>query len=262
VSGDALGAQLPRPVLAANWKMNLGPDDARRFVTAYIARVPVITDRTVILFPPAVSLAAARAAASARADIQFGVQNVYWEPKGPFTGEISAPMARDSGARFVLVGHSERRHVFHESDEETARKCEAVTAAGLTPILCVGELLAERESGRTNAVVTRQLTVGLTRLSPDQVARALVAYEPVWAIGTGRTATPADAAETHAVLSDTLCTLLPPRVTMIPILYGGSVNPANAPALLAAKGVDGLLVGGASLDPVSWAAIAMADAAV
>ncbi len=261
MSADALGAPLPRPVLAANWKMNLGPDDAHRFVTAYIARVPVVSDRTVILFPPALSLAAARAAASERADIQFGVQNVYWEPKGAFTGEISAPMARASGAHFVLVGHSERRHVFHESDEDTARKCEAVTAAGLTPVLCVGELLAERESGRTNAVVTRQLTVGLNRLSPEQVARALIAYEPVWAIGTGRTATPADAAETHAVLSATLRTQLQRRVATPPILYGGSVNPGNAPALLAAEGVDGLLVGGASLDPGSWAAIVMAAAA-
>ncbi len=262
VSSDAPGAQVPRPVLAANWKMNLAPDDARRFVTAYVARVPALSDRTVILFPPALSLAAARDAAAARPDIQFGVQNVYWEPKGAFTGEISAPMARASGARFALVGHSERRHVFHESDADTARKCEAVTAAGLTPVLCVGELLAEREAGLTSTVVTRQLTTGLGRLSPEQVARALVAYEPVWAIGTGRTATPADAAATHAVLANALRVLLPPRASMVPILYGGSVNPANAPALLAARGVDGLLVGGASLDPASWAEIVMAGAHV
>lgn len=135
-------------------------------------------------------------------------------------------------------------------------------AAGLTPVLCVGELLAEREAGLTTTVVTRQLTAGLGRLSPEQVARTLVAYEPVWAIGTGRTATPANAAATHVVLANALGALLPPRASIVPILYGGSVNPANAAALLAAPGVDGLLVGGASLDPASWAEIVMAGAHV
>src|SRR5215472_10477853 len=180
-AGSDGGPQLPRPVLAANWKMNLTPDEARRFVAAYIARVPPLSDRTVILFPPALLLAAARDAATGRPDIQFGVQNVYWERKGAFTGEISAVMARASGARFVLVGHSERRHVFHESDEDTARKCEAVTAAGLIPVLCVGELLAQREGGLSSTVCTSQLTIGLSRMSEEQVARAVIAYEPMWA---------------------------------------------------------------------------------
>ena len=256
-SSDTHGSALPRPVFAANWKMNHTPEEARRFVDAYVARVPVVTDRTVILFPPALSLASARDAAASRADIQFGVQNVYWEPKGAFTGELSAPMARASGAAFVLVGHSERRHVFHESDADTARKCEAVIAAEVTPVLCVGEQLAEREAGLMREVVVRQLTAGLSRLSREQVARAVIAYEPVWAIGTGRTATPADASQAHAALADVLRDLLPARAPMIPILYGGSVNPGNCPNLLDADGVDGLLVGGASLDPVSWADIVM-----
>lgn len=252
---DTHGPALPRPVLAANWKMHFGPDEARQFVATYLARVPAVSNRTVILFPPALCLAAARDAAAGRTDLEFGVQNVFWEPHGPFTGEISAPMARASGATFVLVGHSERRNVFHETDEDTARKCEAVVAAGLMPLLCVGEQLAEREAGLTSDVVIRQLRAGFRRLSPEQITRALIAYEPVWAIGTGRTATPDDAAETHAVLSRALTDLAPVGAAMVPILYGGSVNPANAPALLAAPRVDGLLVGGASLDPISWAAI-------
>jgi triosephosphate isomerase (TIM) len=246
-----------RPILAGNWKMNLGPDDAGKFVASYLERVAPSARRTVVLFPPALSLAAARAASAGRADLQFGVQNVYWEAKGAFTGEISAPMARSAGAVSVLVGHSERRHVFHESDADTGRKCEAVVAAALTPVLCVGELLSERESGRTSEVVLRQLRAGLSRLTAEQVAGMVIAYEPVWAIGTGRTATPTDASETHTVLRAALTEMLPASASTIPILYGGSVNAGNAPSLLAAPNVDGLLVGGASLDPSSWAQIVL-----
>jgi triosephosphate isomerase (TIM) len=252
---------MARPLLAANWKMNFGPDEARSFVTTYIERAASRADRTVVLFPPALALAAARDAAGRRPDLQFGVQNVFWEPRGAYTGELSAPMAHAAGAAFVLVGHSERRHIFHESDVDTGRKCAAVTAAGLTPVLCVGELLAERESGTTADVVVRQLHAGLARLSAEQISGAVVAYEPVWAIGTGRTATPADASETHAILARALRRLLPPDAPMIPILYGGSANADNASALLSAPGVDGLLVGGASLDPISWAAIVEAPIA-
>jgi triosephosphate isomerase (TIM) len=246
---------MARPVLAANWKMNLGPVDARAFVGSYIARVPPRRDRTVILFPPSLSLAAAREAAADRRDLRFGVQNVFWEAHGAFTGEVSAPMARDAGAAFVLVGHSERRQIFHESDEETGRKCAAVAAAGLVAILCVGELLAEHERGMTSDVVLRQLRAGLCRLTPDQIGAMAIAYEPVWAIGTGRTATAGDASATHRVLADALRALLPAGSPMIPILYGGSVNATNAGSLLSAPGVDGLLVGGASLDPTRWGEI-------
>ncbi len=246
----------PRPVLAANWKMNLGPAEARQFMAAYLAQPPAPHAGSMIIFPPDVSLVAAREAAASRPGLQFGVQNIYWEDKGAFTGEISAPLARAAGATCVLAGHSERRHVFGETDEETGRKCEAAARAGLTPVLCVGETLSQREAGETEAVVLRQLRAGLARLTREQVAGALLAYEPVWAIGTGRTATPADASTTHAALRVAVGVILGDPNHGVPILYGGSVNPGNAAALLAAPGVDGLLVGGASLDPVSWAAIA------
>lgn len=249
------GGAWPRPILAANWKMNLGPADARRFILAFAERSAPRPDRTVVIFPPAVSLEAARESASGRGDLHFGVQNIYWEDKGAFTGEMSAPLARAAGAAFVLVGHSERRHVFGETDEETARKCEAAARNELATVLCVGETLAQRESGETERVVLRQLRAGLSRLSAVQVAAVLIAYEPVWAIGTGRTATPEDAGATHRTLRSGLRELHPRAPTETPILYGGSVNPGNARALLAVPAVDGLLVGGASLDPASWAAI-------
>jgi triosephosphate isomerase (TIM) len=249
-----------RPVLAANWKMNLGPAETRQFIAAFAAMSPAPHGGTVIIFPPDVSLAAARDAAGVRPGLQFGAQNIYWEDKGAFTGEISAPLARAAGATFVLVGHSERRHVFGETDEETGRKCEAVVRSGLTPVLCVGETLGQREAGDTEAVVLRQVRAGFGRLSREQVAGSLLAYEPVWAIGTGRTATPADASSTHGALRSAVCALLEDPNNHLPILYGGSVNPGNAAALLAAPGVDGLLVGGASLDPASWAAIVEAGA--
>jgi triosephosphate isomerase (TIM) len=256
------GLAWPRPILAANWKMNLGPEEARAFLEAFTRQSPAAVDRTVVFFPPTLSLAAARHAAAERPDLIFGVQNIYWEDKGAFTGEVSAPLARSAGARVVLVGHSERRHVFGESDDDTARKCEAVVRAGLTSLLCVGETLEQREAGATVQVVVRQLEAGASRMTPDQIAASLIAYEPVWAIGTGRTATPADAAAVHVALRAALRALSPRDLSDVPILYGGSVNAANAAALLAATAVDGLLVGGASLDPASWAAIVRAPAHV
>jgi triosephosphate isomerase (TIM) len=235
--------------------MNNGPQEGQAFVRAFAERVRPLTDRTVILFPPALSFAAVREAAAARTDLRLGVQNVYWETHGAFTGEISAPMAREAGADFVLVGHSERRHIFGETDADTRRKCTAVVSTGLTPVLCVGELLAERESGQAEDVVLRQLRAGLGDLSPEEVAGVVIAYEPVWAIGTGRTATPSDATRINLVLRAALRDLVPTDAPDPPILYGGSCTPTNAPALLGAMAVDGLLVGGASLDPSSWAAI-------
>jgi len=246
---------MQRRVLAANWKMNHSPPAARAFVEAFAERYAPRHDRTVILFPPALSFGAAADAASRRDDIWLGVQNVYWEAKGAFTGETSAPMARDAGARVVLVGHSERRHIFAESDGDTQRKCEAVARAGLIPLLCVGELLTERERGETERVVLRQLAAGFASLDADTIAGAAVAYEPVWAIGTGRTARPADASAVHRAIRAALHDKIGRAADGIPILYGGSVNTGNANELLAADQVDGLLVGGASLDPVAWGAI-------
>jgi triosephosphate isomerase len=192
-----------------------------------------------------------------RSDIEVGIQNIHWEVKGAFTGETSAAIARDAGARVVLVGHSERRSVFGETDEQTGRKVRAAFAAGLMPMLCVGEQLAERERDEAAAVVVRQFRAAVQGLEPAQVANMLLAYEPVWAIGTGRTATPSDASTMHAVLRAELRTLLGERAVAVPVLYGGSVNRGNAAALLEADDVDGLLVGGASLDAEGWSTIAL-----
>ena len=246
------------PILAANWKMNHGPTEARAFVAAFLAAYSPRADRSVVIFPPALSLAAVRDALGGRSDIVLGVQNIHAEAKGAFTGENSAPMAADAGARIALVGHSERRHVFGETDEATAAKCALAFRHGLTPMLCVGEKIEQRERGETDAVVLRQLRAGFAKLAASDAAKVLVAYEPVWAIGTGKTATPADAAAVHAVIRGELATLLgtKEKAAASPILYGGSVNKDNARSLLDASDVDGLLVGGASLDPTSWSAIA------
>ena len=190
-----------------------------------------------------------------RTDILVGLQNIHWEDKGAFTGETSAPIARDAGANLVLVGHSERRHVFGETDEQAGKKCAAAVRAGLTPLLCVGETLAQREAGETENVVLRQLEAGISTIDPAKAAGMLIAYEPVWAIGTGKNATPEDATKVHRRIREKLRQVVGERGTAIPVLYGGSVNRDNARALLAADGVDGLLVGGASLDADGWAAI-------
>jgi triosephosphate isomerase len=247
-----------RPVLAANWKMNNGPTLAREFMKSFIDQFPRQNDRTILFFPPALSLATVRAAIGERRDIWLGVQNIYWADQGAFTGELSAPMARDAGARVVLVGHSERRHVFGETDDETALKCAAVERAGLTPLLCVGEKIEQRDAGEAATVVVTQLRTGLSKLAHLTTKEIAIAYEPVWAIGTGRTATPDDAAAMHTVIRNELAAIVGDRAKMTPILYGGSVNPGNSKALLSAAEVDGLLVGGASLDASSWLAIARA----
>jgi triosephosphate isomerase len=244
------------PVFAANWKMHLGPQETRSYLQRFLGEFAPANDRTVIFFPPAVSLVVAGFALRDRPDILLGVQNVHWEEKGAFTGEMSAVMARDAGARVVLVGHSERRQYFGDTEELTARKCAAVCKAGLTPMLCIGERLDERERNATQAVVLRQLKTGISRLEPSQVAEMAIAYEPVWAIGTGRTARPEDATAVHTAIRRVLRELVGPKAQDVPILYGGSVNTENAAELLAAPEVDGLLVGGASLDPDNWARIA------
>jgi triosephosphate isomerase len=247
-----------RPILAANWKMNHGPTEAAAVVEGYLERHPVRTDRTVIFFPPAISFSAVKQGLRGRPDIRLGVQNVHAEEKGAFTGEISAAMSADAGAAFVLVGHSERRHVFGETDAQAAIKCARVVQHGLTPILCVGEKIEQREHGETERVVLHQLRTGVSMLSHEAIREMIIAYEPVWAIGTGRTATPEDATAVHRVIRAALVDLVGEGALEVPILYGGSVNTANAAALLGADQVDGLLVGGASLDPGGWAKICSA----
>ncbi len=247
------------PVLAGNWKMNVGPTETARFFESFLASHPARGDATVLFFPPAVSLAAARAALGGRADVRLGVQNVYWEQSGAFTGELSVAMAADAGAEYVLVGHSERRHVFGETVPQTVRKVRAVLDGGLVPVLCVGETIDERRAGRAEAVVDAQLVPVLGTLTQDEAARILVAYEPVWAIGTGETASPADADAMHRAVRARLASSHGPETARaIPILYGGSVKPDNARELLAQPEVDGVLVGGASVDPRSFAAICAA----
>ncbi len=238
--------------------MNHAPADARAFVKQFVAYYPRTQDRTVLIFPPALSLRAVVDALDGRNDILVGVQNIHWEDKGAFTGENSAPIARGAGARYALIGHSERRHVFGETDEETGKKTAAAVRAGLTALVCVGETLSQREAGETGAVVLRQLRAALASIEPNQIASSLVAYEPVWAIGTGKTASPSDASAVHAQIRAELRTLTGERGEAVPILYGGSVNSGNASSLLAAPDVDGLLVGGASLDAEGWATIVRA----
>lgn len=242
-------------VIAGNWKMHMDPTETRSFLGSFqLDAIP--SDREIVLFPPALSLTTAVAVVDGVDRIAVGVQNVHWEDRGAFTGEVSASMAKAAGASFCLIGHSERRHVFGETDDEAAKKVGAAVAAGLIPTVCVGETLEERRAGRVEEVILRQLDAALTEASAAE--RFLVAYEPVWAIGTGETATPEDAAAAHGVLRARLAEAIGSRSGAVPLLYGGSVKPGNAAELLAAPDVDGVLVGGASLDPESFAAIAAA----
>ena len=252
MSGDGTGR--PPVVVAANWKMHKDPRATVSFFREF--RLPRRERRPrLLVFPPAASLAAAVAA---RPDgVSIGVQNIHWEDRGAFTGEISAPIAVGAGATHALVGHSERRHLFGESDADVARKVAAALRHRLVPLLCVGETLAEREAGRVEDVILRQLDAALVVL-PGTGADFLIAYEPVWAINTGKTATPADVEAAHGTLRARLRERLGTPASCVPILYGGSVKPANARELMAGRDVNGLLVGGASLDADRFAAIAEA----
>ena len=233
--------------------MHLGPTAAREFLDEFLHLYEPVDDRGVWLFPPAVSLEVVSNLVGGRPGFLTGAQNIHWESKGAFTGELSPPMARDAGAALTLVGHSERRHVFGETDEETGMKVRAALAHDLRPVLCVGETLAQRERDETVAVVSRQLGA-LEGLEHAARERVVIAYEPVWAIGTGKNASPADAAEVHRSIRGWLQErgVAPEGVS---VLYGGSVKVANVRALLEESQIDGVLVGGASVDPESWAQI-------
>ena len=235
-------------LFAANWKMHLGPSEARAYLATFLKAYVPRDGRQVWFFPSAVSLEAVAGALGDRPGLLAGAQDIHWEPKGAFTGAISGPLAAQAGARATLVGHSERRHVFGETDEQTGRKLAAALAADLHPVLCVGETLAQREADQTLGVITRQLEAAMAGRAAQ--GRLTIAYEPVWAIGTGRNATPKDAAEVHRAIRAWLKerTIAPFR-----ILYGGSVNLKNVAELLAEPELDGVLVGGASLDPQGWA---------
>lgn len=239
-----------RPVVAGNWKMNHGPTAARALIGGLGAVDGAVR---VLVFPPAVSLAATVTAA-AGTGIEVGAQNVHEAASGAYTGETSVAMVDDAGATLVLIGHSERRHLFGETDERVAAKIRRVVEQRLEPVVCVGETLDERKAGQLAAVLYRQIDAALAALPPG--AAFMVAYEPVWAIGTGETATPADAAEAHTLLRDRIHEVQGAEVAeQVSILYGGSVRPDNAAELLAAEGVDGVLVGGASLAASDFRAI-------
>jgi len=247
-----------RLLFAANWKMHLGPEEARAYLKTFRARYNRRDDRDVWFFPPAVSLEAVAQAVRERSDILAGAQDVYWEPKGAFTGAVSAALAFQAGARATLVGHSERRQLFGESDEDTRRKVAAALTVGLIPLLCVGETLAERDAGHTLAVVTRQLAGALSGLDGAVLSRIAIAYEPVWAIGTGRNATPRDAGLVHHEIRAWLAAR---GAAGSRVLYGGSVSLKNVAELLAERELDGVLVGGASLDAEAWSQLVQTPAA-
>ncbi len=247
-----------REIVAGNWKMHKTQDEAAELARSVVSGLGAGSAREVVLCPPYTALAAVGSALGGTS-VALGAQNVHWEESGAFTGEISAPMLAALGCRYVIVGHSERRALFGETDDNVARKLHAVAAGGMIPILCVGETLEERERGDTEAVVTRQLEGALGAWKSKGGRDLVVAYEPVWAIGTGRTATPDQAQEVHGLVRDFLGGAFGgDAAEATSILYGGSVKPSNAAELLARGDIDGALVGGASLDAKSFLGICVA----
>jgi triosephosphate isomerase (TIM) len=244
-----------RPVIAGNWKMYKTQTEARAYFSALAPLVQGCVHCDMIIAPPFTALAAAVEAAKGTA-ISIAAQNMHGEPEGAFTGEVSAAMLVEAGCRAVIIAHSERRQFFGETDESANIKVRAALAAGLTPILCVGELLAEREGGKTEEVLKRQFSGGVAALTAAEFSRIILAYEPVWAIGTGRTATPEMAAEAHRFLrQQAAASFTPERAAGLRILYGGSVKPDNIKGLMAQVEIDGALVGGASLQAEAFASI-------
>ena len=240
------------PMIAGNWKMHKTLTEARELAREIVQGVGRQTRVEVVLAPPYTALAAV-AAELAGSKVLLAAQDTFWETKGAYTGAIAPGMLADIGCSYVIVGHSERRQHFGDTDEAVNRKVKAVLAAGMRPIMCVGETLAEREAGRTFAVVENQVLKGLADFPVSERERLVVAYEPVWAIGTGKTATPQQAQEVHHLIRDQLSEVL--GTTAIRILYGGSVTPDNAATLLAEPDINGALVGGASLKAASFLGI-------
>jgi triosephosphate isomerase (TIM) len=240
------------PYIAANWKMNKTVDEAAEFVDALLPRIAA-TQSDVVICPPFTALSAVVERRYGTA-VKVAAQNMHEADSGAFTGEVSAPMLVELDVEAVVLGHSERRQYFNETDEALARKVPAALAAGLEPILCIGESEAARDAGETVDVLERQLQADLGELEANQIASVVIAYEPIWAIGTGRTATPEQAQEASAYIRDVL-RMRGAAADSVRILYGGSVKPDNAAELLQLPDVDGALVGGASLDPDDFATI-------
>ncbi len=248
-----------RPYIAANWKMNKTTEEAEEFLGVFLARLGERRSPEVAICPSFLALRSV-------AELCFGsparvaAQNMHEDESGAFTGEVSALMLIEAGAQGVILGHSERRALFGETDEALARKVPAALAAGLEPILCVGETESQRDADETEAVLSRQVEADLADVDPADLARVVIAYEPVWAIGTGRTATPDQAQDASAFVRDLLRARDERAAEQVRILYGGSVKPGNAAELMAQADIDGALVGGASLDPGDFSAIVEAAA--
>jgi triosephosphate isomerase (TIM) len=250
-----MSGQKRRRVMAGNWKMYKTQAETRAFFAAFNPLVAGVTDCDIVIASPFTDIPAA-VEATKGTRIGISAQNVYWEKEGAFTGEISTGMLVEAGCRYTLIGHSERRQFFGETNETVQKKTKAALAAGLTPIVCVGEMLADREAGNTEKVIESQFKGSVGALTGEEFSRILIAYEPVWAIGTGRTATPEIAAAVHKFVRQCLAAQASPsHASGLRILYGGSVKPDNIQGLMAQEELDGALVGGASLDAKSFASI-------
>jgi triosephosphate isomerase len=244
-----------KPIMAGNWKMYKTPAETTEFFEKFRPLVEKSSHAEIVICPPFTNLAAA-VAATAGSSIHVGSQNIAWAKEGAFTGEISGAMIKATGATHAIIGHSERRQYFGETDETVLKRTLAALEAGLTPIVCVGERLEDREGGRTEAVLIRQFQGGIAGLTGAQFAKIVIAYEPVWAIGTGKTATPEIAADAHRVIRAQVREKFGKEAAdAVRILYGGSVKPDNVKTLMAQPEIDGSLVGGASLKPVDFASI-------
>jgi triosephosphate isomerase (TIM) len=241
--------------MAGNWKMYKTPAETKAFFEKFLPLVASTTQADAAICPPFVDIAAAVEAAKG-SRVGIGGQNLDWHKEGPYTGEVSGPMLKAAGCAYVIIGHSERRQYYGETDATVYQRIGAALEVGLIPIVCVGELLADREAGKTNDVLATQFTGGMAGLTPEQFAKCVIAYEPVWAIGTGKVATPEIAEDAHKFLRSAVSGKFgADAAAKVRILYGGSVKPDNVKGLMAQPDIDGALVGGASLDAVSFAGI-------
>ena len=245
-----------KKIVAANWKMNMMQAESARFVESLLLEIGDVADVEVVIVPPFTAIAKVMEALGNAQNIKVGAQNMHWERSGAFTGEISAALLRDLFVHYVVLGHSERRRLFGETDEIVNRKVRAAHEASLRPIVCIGETLKQRDRGNVDKILSIQLRGSLAGLGPKELQETVIAYEPVWAIGTGRNATPEQAQEAHAFIRRTLRDMADDTTAeRVRIQYGGSVKPENARELMSQPDIDGALVGGASLDPRSFAQI-------
>ena len=244
-----------RPIIAGNWKMHKTIEEAISIAVGLKRKFYTFSEADIVICPPFTALTKVNDQII-DSSIMLGAQNMYWEAQGAFTGELSPGMLKDAGCRYVIVGHSERRHIFGEIDEDVNKKVKVVLKHGMVPIMCIGERIEERDNGMTFEVLKKQLERGLKDIPKEDVTRIIVAYEPVWAIGTGRTATPQQAEESHKFIREFIETLYDKEASSkIRIQYGGSVKPENIAQLMAQEDIDGALVGGASLDVNSFVEI-------